>query len=110
MSVAKLTRLDDQIDALRDRLNAKLDERKAVLDAMVSNGETIRAEASANGKMALSQANTFLETGRMFTNAQIREIRKAHAKGESQHSIGQRYGVSQPTIHRIIYRLSYRDV
>jgi uncharacterized protein YerC len=107
-NLAKLNRLDDAIAILRDKLNGKLDERRALLDQMILDGETIRAEA--NDKLTLDQATNLMTTGRVFTPAQVREIRKAHKNGESQHSIGQRYGVSQPTIHRIVYGLSYRDV
>ena len=108
--VTRLSRLDDQIADLRSRLDVKLNERKDVLDAMIADGETIRAEAITNDRFVLSQAATLLQTGRQFTDAQVRDIRRRQANGESQHSIGKRYGVSQPTIHRIIYRLSYGDV
>lgn len=45
-----------------------------------------------------------------LTEDLVREIRKAHADGESQGSIGRRLGIPQPHISRIVLRRSWAHV
>lgn len=47
---------------------------------------------------------------RMFTNQQIRSIRRKREKGATWKSIAEEYNVSIPTIVAIVNRITYQDV
>lgn len=111
--VNKLDRLNREVDALSTKLFAKLDERQALVDQITAESEQLRA--AVNLSLAASHSHTPVsripdEQGRRFTDEQIREIRGAYKRGESQSSIARRYGVSQPTIFHIVKRSTYREV
>jgi DNA invertase Pin-like site-specific DNA recombinase len=105
----KLGRLDSDIAVLRSKLEAKLDDRRALLALATAQGEAIRAEVR-DEVQSLTQASNLVHTGRIFTDDQVREIRRLNAEGVSQCELARRYGLSQPSIHRIVKRLAYADV
>ena len=108
-TTAKLARVDAEIASLRDRLDNKLTERRELLSTLITNGEALRAEVN-NEVYTLAQATTLAETGRCLTADQVREIRKLNKAGVSQSALGRRFGLSQPSIYKIVKRQSYQDV
>ena len=107
--LTKVAKLDAEISALRERLDAKLNDRQALLSLAIAQGEQTRGEIRSDVQ-SLSQATHFVQHGRIFTDEQVREIRTLNASGVSQCELARRYGLSQPTIYRIVHRLSYKDV
>lgn len=106
--IARLQRLDADIVTLQAKLTAKLNDRKALLEALIQDGEDRKTDLTQ--AISLAQATSFIATGRILTDAQVRDIRKSYKNGESQGSLARRYGVAQPSIHKIVHRQSYRDV
>jgi len=47
---------------------------------------------------------------RIFTDEQVGDIRKRHAKGETQRSLAAEFEVNRATIHRIVTRQTYAEV
>lgn len=47
---------------------------------------------------------------RIFTDEQIREIRRLRAKGKSLYELGHKYGCNHTTISSITLRKTYKDV
>ena len=107
--IAKVARLDADIASLRVRLDAKLDERQKLLSTLLAQGQAIKT-AVAQQVHTVVHANTLATTGRNLTEDQVREIRRLHASGVSQTALGKRYGLSQPSIYKIVRRQSYQDV
>ena len=105
----KVARLDADIASLRARLDAKLDERAVLLGTLIAQGNAIQASV-AQQVQALTQANALVTTGRILTDDQVREIRRLFAGGMSQTSLAKRFGLSQPSIFKIVRRQSYADV
>jgi hypothetical protein len=58
----------------------------------------------------VAHADAFAQTGRVLTDDQVRQIRALHAGGMSQSALGRRFGISQPSIFKIVRRISYTDV
>lgn len=105
----KVARLDADIASLRDRLDSKLDERQKLLSTLLAQGNAIRGTVAAQVATVV-HANTLATTGRNLTEDQVREIRRLHAQGVSQTALGKRFGLSQPSIYKIVRRQSYQDV
>ena len=108
-SITKLARLDADIASLRDRLNVKLSERRSLLDSLIADGEAVRSEVTETVQ-TIVRAVTLADTGRRLTVDQVREIRRLWSNGVSQTAIAKRFGLSQPTIYKIVRRQSYQDV
>lgn len=108
-ALARLARLDDEIATLHGRITEKLATRRQLLAAMVADGDRQQADLTDQVR-TLAQASNLANTGRVLTAEQVREIRQAHKNGESQGAIARRYGLAQPSVHKIVHRLSYRDV
>ena len=106
--IARLQRLDNEVKSLQERLNAKLDARRELLELLVQEGEAQRQ--SVDEQVTFNQAVNFVNTGRMLSDEQVRDIRKANKAGESQGSLARRYGIAQPNIFKIVHNQSYRDV
>jgi Mor family transcriptional regulator len=106
--VEQLRRLDDEIAALHTKLLAKVNARKRVLTGMIDDGNKLAAQALET--VSVARAANYISNGRSFSDDQIRAIRSAHQGGESQCSIARRYGVSQPSIYKIVTHAAYRDV
>ena len=47
---------------------------------------------------------------RLFTDIEIRRIRRDYGGGESQKNIALKYGVARNTIYQIVNYLTYKDV
>lgn len=47
---------------------------------------------------------------RRLTAAQVKEIRRRHAAGESQSALAREFGIKQPSIYAIVRRQSCKDV
>ena len=107
--LAKVARLDADIAALQTRLNAKLDERRALLTSLVDQGNALQAQVAAQVQ-AMARASTMATFGRALTDDQVREIRRLHKANVSQSELGRRYGLSQPSIYKIVRRETYQDV
>lgn len=107
--LAKLARIDADIASLRDRLNARIDERQALLANLVAEGQNLKANVAAQVQAA-TRASVLASTGRLLTDEQVREIRRLHAAGMSQAAIGRKVGLSQPSIYKIVRHQSYQDV
>lgn len=105
----KLQRLDREIAALHDRLNAKFNERKDVLTTLMVEGESSR-NGVAEEVLLVTQAANLVNNGRILTDAQVRDIRSSYKRGESQGSLARRYGIAQPNIFKIVHGKSYKDV
>lgn len=45
-----------------------------------------------------------------LTESSVREIRRRHAAGESQRSLGKQFGVSQPTVGQVVQLATWRHV
>ncbi len=48
--------------------------------------------------------------GRMFSDDQVRVIRRRYAAGETQSAMAREFGIGQPVISAIILRVTYREV
>lgn len=105
----RVARIDADIASLRDRLDAKLTERRTLLTTLIIDGEALRADV-ADEVRTLAHASNVAATGRNLTDDQVREIRRLHAEGHSQSSLGRRFGLAQPSIYKIVRRRSYADV
>jgi DNA-binding transcriptional regulator YiaG len=113
-TLAKVAKLDTDIEALRARLAAKLDEREAILAELVADGEAIRQALgigiSAEPATPAPQER-LAPVGKLLTDEQVREIRRLYGhQGMSQSALARRFGLSQPSIHRIIKGLTYKEV
>lgn len=108
-ALARVARLDAEIVTLHARLNAKLTERRMLLAGLVSDGEALRTDVAEQVR-TVTHGHAMAATGRMLTDDQVREIRRLHAAGVSQTALGRRFGLSQPSIYKIVRRLSYQDV
>ena len=109
--LTRLERLDNEVRALQERLNAKLDARRQLLHDMIEDGEVQRQDAAE--RVAVNQtvrAVNFINTGRMLSDEQIKAIRKAYKAGASQGELARQYGIAQPNIFKIVHRQSYKDV
>lgn len=107
--LTRVAKLDDEIAALRDKLDTKLDARKHLLAQAIAEGESIRTDVAEQVR-SFTRAANLVTNGRILTEEQVRAIRAAHSKGTSQGELARRYGLSQPSIHRIVKRLAYADV
>jgi len=105
----KVARLDADIASLRARLDAKIDERAVLLGSLVAQCQTVKNAVAAQVQ-AVTHANALVTTGRILTADQVREIRRLHASGVSQTALGKRFGISQPSVFKIVRRQSYQDV
>jgi uncharacterized protein YjhX (UPF0386 family) len=76
---------------------------------LIQEGEHIRTDVAEQVR-SVAHAEAFAQTGRVLTDDQVREIRKLHASGVSQSALGRRFGISQPSIFKIVRRISYTDV
>jgi len=108
-TLAKLAKLEGDIVALKGRLDAKLSERQALLATLTAQGQALQSNVAAQ-VATITQANTLATTGRNLTDDQVREIRRLFAGGMSQSALGRRFGISQPSIFKIVRRQSYQDV
>jgi len=110
-AIAKVSRLDADIEALRTRLESKLAERESILAELIADGEAIRAALGlVEAPEAPEDRPVALATGRAFTEEEILDIRTRNAAGTSQSALARHYGVSQPTIFGIVRRRTYKDV
>jgi hypothetical protein len=108
-SLARIGRIDAEIASLQERLDARLTERRMLLLDLIQEGEHIRTDVAEQVR-SVAHAEAFAQTGRVLTDDQVREIRKLHASGVSQSALGRRFGISQPSIFKIVRRISYTDV
>lgn len=63
----------------------------------------------ANLQLLTGDENT-QKTNRKLTAVQIREIRRRAAAGESRASLARGFGVSEYAIHRVVHKISYKEV
>lgn len=75
--------------------NLRWDTPQRNIDDRCANGGTARGERSGVAKLC---------------EEDVREIRRAYAEGESQSSIGRRFGVGQNHVSRIVLGESWRHV
>jgi DNA-binding NarL/FixJ family response regulator len=108
-TLTKLAKLEDDIVALKGRIDAKLNERQLLLASLAAQGTALQNNVAAQVAV-LTQANTLATTGRNLTDDQVRDIRRLFAGGMSQSAIARKYGLSQPSIFKIVRRQSYQDV
>jgi hypothetical protein len=108
-ALARISKIDAEVAALTERIDNRLTERRQLLAALIQDGETLRGEVAEQVR-AVAHADAFAQTGRVLTDDQVREIRRLHAAGISQSALGRRFGISQPSIFKIVRRLSYTDV
>ena len=108
-ALARIARIDAEVAALQERLDARLTERRMLLVNLIQDGESVRSDVAEQVR-TVAQANAVAETGRPLTDDQVREIRRLHAQGISQTALGRRFGISQPSIFKIVRRISYVDV
>jgi len=108
-ALARIGRIDAEIATLQERLDARLTERRMLLLDLVQEGEHIRSDVAEQVR-SVAHAEAFAQTGRVLTDDQVREIRRLHASGVSQSALGRRFGISQPSIFKIVRRISYTDV
>lgn len=109
-AIAKITRLDTDIAALRERLEAKLDERQALVADLFAEGEAIRAALEPVPAVTPPAAPVEVpRVGRLDPEV-VRHIRDLHSTGVSQAELGRRYNLSQPSVNAIVRRQSYKDV
>jgi predicted DNA binding protein len=106
--IARLSRLDNEVETLKARLTAKLDQRDAVVTELIRWGTEQRDQA--NAVASVTQGLNWATTGRTLTEDQVRAIREAYKRGQSQTSLAKQYGLSQPSVHKIVHRQSYADV
>ena len=112
-ALTKVARLDSDIESLRARLEVKLDERQALVNELLADGERIR-EAVLGPVAPASPAVVEVPVGptvnRRFTDEQVRSIRAMYEAGKSQTEIAYKFGVSQPSINAVVRKQSYKDV
>jgi sigma54-dependent transcription regulator len=108
-ALAKVAKLDAEIGTLHDRLESKLIERRTLLAALIQDGEHLRGEVAEHVR-SVTHAASIAATGRLLTDDQVREIRRLWAQGRSQSALGRQFGLSQPSIYKIVRGLSYQDV
>src|SRR5262245_51958855 len=108
-TLTRIARLDEEIAGLHEKITTKLALRRQLLEELVHAGEERRIDIT-DQVMAMSQAANLVTTGRVLTAAQVREIRQAYKDGESQGSLARRFGLAQPSVHKIVHRQSYKDV
>jgi predicted DNA binding protein len=106
--VARLARLDNEVETIKAKLTAKLDQRDAVVQELIRWGTEQRD--TANAVASVTQGLNWAATGRTLTEDQVRAIRAAYKAGQSQTSLAKQYGLSQPSVHKIVHRQSYADV
>ena len=113
--LSKVTKLDEEIDALKERITVKQRERQSIIDAAQA-----ALSALTPTRVGVGSGNHTSRRGvpkgtpnlihRKFNPAQIKEIRKRWAKGETQGSLSREFGVPQPTISNIVHRKTYQDI
>jgi hypothetical protein len=108
-ALARIGRIDAEVATLTERIDNRLTERRALLAALIQDGESLRGEVAEQVR-TVAHADAFAQTGRVLTDDQVREIRRLHATGVSQSALGRRFGISQPSIFKIVRRISYTDV
>ena len=108
-TLARLARIDSDIESLRARLEVKLGEREAILAELIAEGEAIRMAISPE-PVAPAAENLRIASLPRLTEDQVREIRALYKTGLSQGAIARRFGLSQPSVHAIVRRRSYKDV
>jgi hypothetical protein len=108
-ALARIGKIDAEVAALTERIDTRLTERRALLAALIQDGESLRGEVAEQVR-AVAHADAFAQTGRLLTDDQVREIRRLHGQGVSQSALGRRFGLSQPSIFKIVRHLSYTDV
>ena len=86
-----------------------LTERRVILAGLITDGEQLRSDVAEQVR-TVAHANSLAVTGRTLTDDQVREIRRLHAQGVSQTALGKRFGISQPSVFKIVRRVSYQDV
>ena len=106
--IARLARLDGEVEALKAKLTTKLDMRDAVVSELIRWGTEQRD--TANAVASVTQGLNWATTGRTLNEDQVRAIRAAYKAGQSQTSLAKQYGLSQPSVHKIVHRQSYADV
>ena len=109
-ALAKVARLDARHQAsLRDRLDARLNERRLILAGLIA--QTVRS--SYLRIRGSTQPHSGIQPRHHWPSADRRagaRIRRLHTTGVSQCELARRFGVSQPSIFKIVRRQSYRDV
>lgn len=105
----RIARIDADVSILRERLDAKLAERRLLLAGLIADGESLRVELDEETRV-LQHAVSIATNGRALTDDQVRTIRRLYKEGVSQAELARRYGIAQPSVHKIIHRRSYADV
>jgi len=108
-ALARVAKIDAEVAALQERLDSRLTERRMLLAGLIADGEQVRSDVAQQVR-TVAHANALAVTGRTLTDDQVREIRRLHAAGVSQTALGKRFGISQPSIYKIVRRQSYQDV
>lgn len=110
----QITKLDQDIAALEERILLKRHEREELLDETEQAVAALRTDG--NGHAPKARRNRGPAPGtpnhihRKFSEDQVREMRERYASGESQTELGQAFGVPQPVVHSIVHRKTYKDV
>jgi len=108
-ALARVAKIDAEVAALTERIDNRLSERRTLLAGLIADGESLRGEVAEQVR-TVAHADAFAQTGRVLTDDQVRQIRSLHAGGMSQSALGRRFGISQPSIFKIVRRISYTDV
>ena len=108
-ALARVAKIDAEIAALTERLDNRLTERRLLLAGLIADGEQVRSDVAVQVR-TVAVATNLATTGRTLTDDQVREIRRLHAQGVSQTALGKRFGISQPSVFKIVRRQSYQDV
>jgi hypothetical protein len=108
-ALARVARIDAEVATLTERLDSRLTERRIILAGLIADGEQVRTDVAAQVR-TVAHATALATTGRTLTDDQVREIRRLHAAGVSQTALGKRFGISQPSVFKIVRRVSYQDV
>jgi hypothetical protein len=108
-ALARVARIDAEITALQEKLDDRLTERRTLLLTLIEDGEAVRSDVAEQVR-TVTHANAMAATGRTLTDDQVREIRRLNAAGVSQTALAKRFGISQPSVFKIVRRRSYVDV
>jgi len=108
-ALARVARIDAEIATLQQRLDDRLSERRVLLLNLIEDGEAVRTDVAEQVR-TVTHASALAATGRTLTDDQVREIRRLNAAGVSQTALAKRFGISQPSVFKIVRRRSYVDV
>ncbi len=108
-ALGRIARIDAEVATLQERLDNRLTERRMLLAGLIADGEQVRSDVAEQVR-TVQHAHALAVSGRTLTDDQVREVRRLHAAGVSQTALGRRFGISQPSIFKIVRHISYTDV